>query len=283
MTANYNIDSLLEEIVTLPSLPATVARITELVNAPDSALTDVAKAIQTDPALAIKTLRLVNSAYYGLAHKVTSVDHAVALLGMKVIKNLVFTATVFDTFSKGTDALLRHSVSCGVAMRILIAELPDHADMEPEEAFVFGLLHDVGKIILEQFLAKEVESVQLLSRTNKIPLVEAERQIIGVDHAEIGGRLAQQWGLSKDLVGAIAGHHALSACQTDSARSLAATIAVADFICNASGIVSAPKAVLRVADEMWDVSGIPASEYPRILDSFFESLSTVDELISMAS
>ncbi len=283
MTANYNIDSLLEEIVTLPSLPATVSRITELVNTPDSALSEVAKAIQTDPALAIKTLRLVNSAYYGLAHKVTSVDHAVALLGMKVIKNLVFTATVFDTFNKGTDALLRHSVSCGVAMRILIAEIPGHADMEPEEAFVFGLLHDVGKIILEQFLAKEVESVQLLSRTNQIPLFEAERLIIGVDHAEIGSRLAQQWGLSTELVGAIAGHHNLSACQSDSARSLAATIAVANFICNASGIVSSPKAVLRIADEMWEVSAIPASEYPRILDRFFESLSSVDELISMAS
>ena len=283
MTENYNIDSLLEEIVTLPSLPATVARITKLVNAPESSLSDVAKTIQTDPALAIKTLRLVNSAYYGLAHKVTSVDHAVALLGMKVIKNLVLTATVFDTFAKGTDVLLRHSVSCGVAMRVLIAEVPEHAGMEPEEAFVFGLLHDVGKIILEQFLPKEVESALLLSRARQIPLNEAERQIVGVDHAELGGRLALQWGLSPELTGSIAGHHHLSACSTESARSLAAAIAIADFICNCSGIVCSPKSVIHIADEMWDASGIAPSTYPGLLERFFDSLDSVDELIDMAS
>lgn len=283
MSVNHNIDSLLEEIVTLPSLPSTVTRITQLVNAPDSGLSDVAKAIQADPALAIKTLRLVNSAYYGLSHKVTSVDHAVALLGMKVIKNLAFTATVFDTFHKGTGALLRHSVSCGVAMRILAAAHPQLRGMDPDEAFVFGLLHDVGKIILEQFLAKEVESAHFHSRTNEIPLFEAERSVIGVDHAELGSRLAQQWGLSKDLVGAIAGHHCLSQCTNDASRTLAATIAVADFICNASGIGSAPKVTVCVADEMWDAAGFAVSDYPGLLGEFFDSLHLVDELIEMSS
>jgi len=283
VTGNHNIDSILEEIITLPSLPATVTRVTKLVSAPDSSLSDVAKAIQTDPALAIKTLRLVNSAYYGLAHKVTSVDHAVALLGMKVIKNLVFTATVFDTFNKGTDALLRHSVSCGVAMRIFIAQLPDRAAMEPEEAFVFGLLHDVGKIILEQFLPKEMESAHLLSRANKIPLHEAERRVVGVDHAELGGRLALQWGLSPELVDSIGGHHNLAASASGPARSLAATIAIADFVCNCSGIVASPKSVIHIEDEMWDASGIPPSAFPELLGQFFDSLHNVDELIDMAS
>ncbi|GMV93016.1 MAG: hypothetical protein AMXMBFR82_27940 [Candidatus Hydrogenedentota bacterium] len=283
MTANYNIDSLLDEIVTLPSLPSSVTRITQLVNAPDSSLSDVAKAIQADPALAIKTLRLVNSAYYGLSHKVTSVDHAVALLGMKVIKNLAFTATVFDTFHKGTGALLRHSVSCGVAMRILIAGHPELHTMDQDEAFVFGLLHDVGKIILEQFLPKEVESAQLLSRAKEIPLYEAERSIIGVDHAELGSRLAQQWGLSKELVGAIAGHHSLAACPSEAARGLAATTAVADYICNMSGIGSALKSTGYIGDEMWDAAGFAISDYPKLLDEFFGSLDSVDELIEMSS
>ena len=281
MTGTYNIDSLLDGIVTLPSLPSTVHRVTHLVNAPDSSLSDVAKAIQTDPALAIKTLRLVNSAYYGLSHKIISVDHAVALLGMKVIKNLVFTATLFDTFNKGTDALLRHSVSCGVAMRIIIHDAPGHDDMDAEEAFVYGLLHDVGKIILEQFLPKEVESATLLSRAKKIPLFEAERLVIGVDHAELGGHLAQKWGLSKELVAAIIGHHTLANCTLDTARPLAATLAIADTICNASGIVSAPGAVPYIADEMWEESRIHISSYPRVLQSFFDSLGTVDELIGL--
>ena len=283
MTAGYNIDSILDGIVTLPSLPATVNRITHLVNAPDSSLSDVAKAIHSDPALAIKTLRLVNSAYYGLANKVMSVDHAVALLGMQVIKNLVFTATVFDTFNKGTGALLRHSVSCGVAMRILIEDQAGHTGMDPEEAFIYGLLHDVGKIVLEQFIPKEVESASLLSRANKIPMDEAEQLVIGVDHAEMGSRLAQKWGLSNDLVAAIAGHHNLSRCPSGSPGAMAATLSIADFICNASGIISAPGLVVHIADAMWNASGIAASAYPYLLDRFFSSLDSVDELINMAS
>jgi len=283
VTDGYNIDSLLDGLVTLPSLPSTVSRITTLVNSPDSSLSDVAKAIHTDPALAIKTLRLVNSAYYGLANKVSSVDHAVALLGMKVIKNLVFTATVFDTFNKGTDALLRHSVSCGVAMRVLVGELVEYAAMDPEEAFVYGLLHDVGKIIMEQFLPKEVESALLLSRAKKVPMYTAERLVIGVDHAELGARLAQQWGLSKELVVAIEGHHNLARCSEDSLRSLAATLSIADFICNASGIVAAQRTVIQIPGEMWEASGISAASYPHVLDRFFSALDGVDELIEMAS
>lgn len=283
MTDPHNIDSLLEEIVTLPSLPSTVNRITQLVNAPDSSLSDVAKAILTDPALAIKTLRLVNSAYYGLASKVTSVDHAVALLGMKVIKNLVFTATVFDTFNKGTDALLRHSVSCGVAMRVLITESVEHVETDPEEAFVFGLLHDVGKLIFEQFLSKDVQSAALLSRSKNIPIFEAEREVIGLDHAELGSRLAQHWGLSPELVAAIAAHHNLRLCTDQSQRSLTATLSIADFICNASGIVSAPGSVLYIPPDMWDASGISPSAYPRLLDAFYSALDLVDELMDMAS
>ncbi|MCC6696453.1 MAG: HDOD domain-containing protein [Candidatus Hydrogenedentes bacterium] len=281
MTGTYNIDTLLDGIVTLPSLPSTVNRVTHLVNAPDSSLSDVAKALQTDPALAIKTLRLVNSAYYGLANKIISVDHAVALLGMKVIKNLVFTATVFETFNKGTGALLRHSVSCGVVMRTIIPSVPGFDDMDTEEAFVYGLLHDVGKIIFEQFLPKEVESAILLSRTRGIPVFEAERYVIGVDHAELGGHLAQRWGLSKELVAAISGHHNLAACTLEAARPLAATLAIADFICNACAIVSVPGATPYLPEEMWGTAGIPIASYPRILHAFFDSLGTVDELIEL--
>ena len=104
MSHPRNIDHLLEEIVSLPSLPGIVMRVIDLLDRPGSSLEEVGHLISTDPGLALKTLRLANSAHYGVREKLTSVEHAVVYLGEKVIKNLVFAATVFDTLRKGTGA-----------------------------------------------------------------------------------------------------------------------------------------------------------------------------------
>lgn len=281
MTAVRNIDSLLDGIVTLPSLPASVAWITQLINSPHSNLSEVGQAIHTDPALALKTLRLVNSAYYGLTHKVTSVDHAVSLLGLKVIKNLVYTATVFDSFRKGTDELLRHSVSCGIAMKVL-SECVPQAGIDAEEAFIYGLVHDIGKIVLAEFLPEDVERASALCYARRIPGHLAEWEVIGTDHAEIGGRLALNWGLSRSLSSAIHSHHDLTRCTDAKSRPLAACIAVADYLCNVSGILASHESIPSIADDMWVAAGIANIHVPAIVDRFCASLSSVDELIHMA-
>ncbi|MBX7256337.1 MAG: HDOD domain-containing protein [Candidatus Hydrogenedentes bacterium] len=281
MTVVRNIDFLLDGIVTLPSLPASVAWITQLINSPKSNLSEVGQAIHSDPALALKTLRLVNSAYYGLTHKVTSVDHAVSLLGLKVIKNLVYTATVFDSFRKGTDELLRHSVSCGIAMKVL-SECVPQAGIDGEEAFIYGLVHDIGKIVLSEFMPEDIERASALSYARRVPGHVAEWEVIGTDHAEVGGRLVLNWGLSKTLSMAITSHHDLNRCKDPKTRPLAACIAVADYLCNVSGILSSQESVPSIHDEMWTASGIKNSQIPTVVDRFCASLYTVDELIHMA-
>ncbi len=150
MGTTTKLDYLLEEVVTLPSLPSTVAQITSLINDPNANLQDIGKAISADTALALKTLRIVNSAFYGVREKVSTVENATVLLGMKVIKNLVFTAAVFDSLQFGEEGLLRHNVACGMAMKHLLASgLVQAEGLEnADDGFIFGLLHDVGKIIL---------------------------------------------------------------------------------------------------------------------------------------
>jgi len=281
VTATRNIDSLLDGIITLPSLPSSVTWITQLINSPKSNLSEIGQAIHSDPALALKTLRLVNSAYYGLTNKVTSVDHAVSLLGLKVIKNLVYTATVFDSFRRGTDDLLRHSVSCGIAMKVL-SECHPVLGIEAEEAFIYGLLHDIGKIILAEFLAEDVERAAAWSYSRRVPGYVAEREVIGTDHAELGGRLVLKWGLSRDLSTAIAAHHDLDRCKTTKVRPLAASIAVANFLCNSAGILASHESIPHIADEMWEACGIANDKLPEVVDRFCASLSSVDELIHMA-
>ena len=277
-----DIDYLLEEVITLPSLPRTVDHISQLVTDPNCSLAKIAKAISADPAIAMKTLRLVNAAFYGLRQKVSTVEHAVVLLGLKVIKNLVFTATVFDTLKSSVDSLLIHSVSCGVAMRVLVENGKNVGVESAEEAFIYGLLHDVGMIIFEQFMPEEFETVNATCLARKIPRYQAERAIIGCDHTMIGARLAQKWKLPGSIVDTIAGHHDLTQCVDKDMQPVAAALSVADYMCAACGLWSYPDAVVHVSEDAWKASGIDAKDMPKILDAFFESFPSIDELVKMA-
>lgn len=283
MSNQYTIETLLDEVVTLPSLPTTVTKITELINDPETNLSDVADVIQTDPAMALKTLRLVNSAYYGVGQRVDTLDHAVTMLGIKVIRNLAYTAAVFETFQRGSGDLLHHSVTTGIAMRAIVECAPCRGIIDADEAFVFGLLHDVGKILIYEFLPKEADSATLMSHSRMIPIYEAERAVIGVDHADLGSRLIEKWGLSAELAAAVAGHHDLSKCTEPRDRQLAAALGIADYLCGMSGVPAAARSVVQVSDEHWAATGITGRAVSTILDRFFASLGFVDELMRLAS
>ena len=285
MGEEFNIDYLLEEVVTLPSLPDTVMRVTSMVDDPDCQLSDVAATISADPSLSLKTLRLVNSAYYGLGQQITTVEHAVVLLGIKVIKNLALTATVFDTLQVSTAVFLRHSITCGVAMRAL-AETGKTAlspIVENDEAFIFGLLHDVGKVILEEYCRKAWAEVPGAVKARRIPWHVAEREIIGVDHALMGARLAEKWRLSSRLIDAIAGHHDLNQCAKPENRPFAACVAVADFMCAASGTPAYRDPVYELSDEVWAATGLRESELPAVIGHFFANYHGVEELLNLAT
>ncbi|HOE66101.1 MAG TPA: HDOD domain-containing protein [Candidatus Hydrogenedentes bacterium] len=282
MSKQYDIETLLDGIITLPSLPHVVERVDELLGDPDRSLGEVGKVIATDPSIALKTLRLVNSAYYGLQNRVTSVEHAVALLGAKVIKNLVLTATVFDTFKTTTSQMLRHSVACGTAMGVLARRHAPPLSVTTEEAFVFGLLHDIGKIIIEEFLPQECAEARALCVAQRMPEYQAERIILGIDHAELGSRLAVKWKLPPAIIEAIAGHHDLAKCQDPSMLGFAATLCIADYICVASGFSASESAIALVPDSLWSAVSFTSLDLPDVLDAFFGSLSSLDELASVA-
>jgi len=283
MGKRRDLETLLDEIVTLPSLPATIDRVNKMMENPQIPLTAVGQVISTDPAIAIKTLRLVNSAYYALREKVTSVELAVVMLGTKVVRNLVMTATVFDTMKGGAESYIRHSISCGILLEILTRNHSQKFPIAADEAFIFGLLHDVGKVIFTQYLPVECNEVCANVAKSKRPMFLAEREIIGVDHAAIGSRLAQRWKLPEPLVQAIAGHHELDLCLDDGARSLCANLAVADYICHVCGISDIEGNTPEVDEETWRVSGLKGSDIPKIMGEFFEALSKVDELTKLAA
>lgn len=284
MSGLKDVDYLLEEVVSLPALPATVERVSGLIDDPDVPMMEVGKAIATDTGIAMKTLRLVNSAYYGTREKVNSVEQAAVLLGPKVIKNLVFTSTVMETFKGSGDAFFRHSVACGMAMRSLAVNGSGTAAVDPpEEASVYGVLHDVGKIILEEHLSEDYGRVGELARTEQMPWFEAERQILGVDHAEVGARLAENWRLSPEIVNAIAGHHDLANCRDSQYEGLAALLAVADYVCFCSGLYRHTRVPLTVSEDHWKAANVSSKDVPAILEPFFDSIQDVNELVQLAA
>jgi len=195
----------------LPTLPATLLRVVEAANDPRCSADEIGQALAKDPALAGKVLSLVNSAYTGLASKVASLRHAAALLGASRIRSLAFSATVNMLLppARGLSAFdragfWRHCLGSALIARAL-AQRSGVAD--PEEAYMAGLLHDVGKLLFDlQEHTAFLEAVNTARRLRR-PLWEAERALLGEDHAHVGALLLAHWGLPEGLVAACRRHH----------------------------------------------------------------------------
>lgn len=278
-----NIETLLDEVVTLPSLPSTVMQITNLVNNPDSSMGDIAKAILGDPSISLKSLRLMNSAYYALPNKITSVEHAISLMGMKVIKNVVFAASVFDTLQCGEESLLKHNVACGMSMQHLVdSGLVDLSKFEhKDEAFTYGLLHDVGKIIFAQHVSEQMAKVGEMCAQSSVTWSHAEKEIIGVTHAEMGAKLAEKWQLSPTLIATIVGHHDLSQCTSPEHVMSAAIMGVADYITYQAGYPCYSGISVSLDASFWETVGFDEDAIAEVVQQVADSEDAINELVNL--
>jgi HD-like signal output (HDOD) protein len=202
----------IENISNLPSHPIVIERITKLLANPRTSAEEIGKALTTDQALASKALKLVNSAFYGFPGRISTLSHAIVILGFSTIKNIVLTASIFDSFrGKGKnleyfnlEKLWYHSIACGAASQFLAKMI---GAPEKEECFIAGLIHDIGKIILCHYLPEDFESVIFNTRKNDVLFYESEKKLFDTSHDEIGGYLAQCWNLPKTLQNAVRYHH----------------------------------------------------------------------------
>lgn len=202
----------LKKVEKLPTLPGIAMRIIQTANNPRSAAEDLSRIIMNDQSLASKVLRLVNSAYYGVRNKVASIRQAIVILGFNTIKSLALSTAIMDKFSSTTtDGFSRgefwkHSIGVAVTNRLISRRLSTNKDME-ETFFMAGLLHDIGKVILDQYFHEEFKRVIDHMRLTRLSFYRAEVEVNGLTHAEIGGLLATQWQLPEEYVSAIRFHH----------------------------------------------------------------------------
>lgn len=206
------ISKIINNVQKLPTLPAVANKVTKLLKDPTCTAIRVSEVIDKDPSLTIRVLRLVNSAFYSVRSEVTNVRHAVALLGFKTISQMVITISVFDVFKGGygrefdREGFWKHSIGCGV-MSQKIAHLSDYVGVD--DCFTAGLLHDIGKVVVDQYLHEEMEQVIQLTQEHEISIADAEKEVMGINHADIGGQVMENWKIPAPIVAAVKYHHSV--------------------------------------------------------------------------
>lgn len=194
----------LREIKNLPTLPGIVAKLGKMAENPDTTTEQMGRVISKDHILASKLLKLVNSAFYGFPQRISSLNSAIILLGFNVIKSLIISASIFEVMEAQDVELWEHSLGCAVVCNVLARHM---GVKDPEEISTAGLIHDLGKVAIKMELPREYAMITQLSQEKKISRLEAEREILGLDHAEVGSWLAKSWNLPNKLVEPIACHH----------------------------------------------------------------------------
>jgi len=241
MAATDNLRRIKDYVGTMPSLPITVSKVLEVCNNPKTSPIDLDRVIQLDPVLMGKVLKLINSAYYGLGTQVTSLARAIIMLGINTVKNLALSTAVMDRLvdkndfkAINMDGFWRHSLCVGVTAK-LIAKSRGVDPKLLEEYFAAGLLHDIGKIPLNNALAEEYVRTMSIADRERIPLFLAEKRSLDLDHCEAGRIVAEAWRLSGPIADTITYHHTHESYRGDHGD-IVRTIAVADYFANREGI-----------------------------------------------
>lgn len=210
----------LDRIEDLPTLPTIAVEVNRLLQDYDTSIRDLSSTIEKDQSIVGKMLKLVNSAFFGLSSKVSNIPHAVTLLGFNAIRNAVVSVSVIDIFKQKSTKndfditeFWTHSVSVAITSRVLAEKSRIHS---PDECFIAGLLHDMGKLVMCQYLPELFQTVLETKKNNGLSFYEAEKKSIPVTHAQIGGFLAKKWKLPSALVDTLRMHHAIK----DSAQDL---------------------------------------------------------------
>lgn len=219
----------LRKLEGLPTLPPIVQKLNQMIEDERTSLNQIAELIEKDQVITTKVLRLANSAFYGFPRKISTVQQAMMLLGVNVLKILIMTSSIFEIVHREDVGLWEHSVGVAACAKILA----EHLDIkDSQEIATAGLLHDLGKVVEKVAFREDYEVILRLISEGVEPL-EAERKVLGIDHAEIGAFLMAQWNIPERLIEAVLAHHNFDL--TKKYRKESALLHLADFLVHARG------------------------------------------------
>lgn len=273
--------------IDLPSVPATLARIIQLTNSPDASAEKVAGIVMLDQSLATKVLRIANSAFYGRRVQVETITDAVVTLGFSSVRNLAASASVVDTLFPrqmfpgfSWQEMWVHSVNCAVGSEVIYSRMSRCSSVEV--AFVAGLLHDVGKLILARALPERFR--QIIESCQKCNLVmsQAERNILSTDHAKIGGELANGWSFPDKLCDGIAYHHYPQDAgeHEDLARAVGAANLLAKRMSRSYIVGGGIEVSLK---DVADISGLMMGDMDYVVNTVRERMRQCNEILAWSN
>lgn len=284
--SDVDIQKILGKIDKLPTLPYVVSTLNDLIKNPNTSAADIHKVIMKDQALSSRILKLVNSAFYGFSERISSISHAIVILGFNTVKNVALTASVLNMFggSDGKDSEVFdrkgfwvHSLAVAGTARLIASRvrLPS-----AEDIFVAGLMHDIGKLVLDQFVHDKFVEVLKVVKDKNIHIKDAENQVLdGVNHSQVGAWLATRWKLPSALVQIIGFHHrpALS----DQFLKPVACVHLADILVRTLDIGSGgDSTVPQISPEAWEALDLSFDELGEIMIAMENEVADAEQLIA---
>ncbi|MCG8550286.1 MAG: HDOD domain-containing protein [Desulfobacterales bacterium] len=279
------LDNMIREIKDLTPIPTVANRLLEMVEEPDSSMNDIAQIIQYDPVMTVDILKTCNSAYMGLKMPAESISDAVNMLGTDQIIELALvksSAKVLSGDRKGYGLeqgdMWRYSVSSAVIAKEVAAQLGLN---NKSTIFTAALIKDIGKIILEKYVSKDFKKINTLVKESNYSFREAEKKVIGIDHAEMGALIAKAWKFSPRMIKLIHHHHLRDESMMNDKE--IAAVYLADCICMMVGNgVGADGLSYRFKDQIMKMHGISHSDVTGIIAEFGVNINEVNVLLKMA-
>jgi putative nucleotidyltransferase with HDIG domain len=280
----------LEAIEDLPSLPIVITKLSEAIQNVDSSAHDVAKIMETDPSIMARVLKIVNSAFYSRGEnteKITDIRHAIVRLGYDAVRNIALTSSVFSIFKEDHAQIFdrkkfwQHCICTGITANVLREHIQGGESIPKESVALAGLLHDMGKIILEQYFYDLFTEMLNESQERDEDLYEVEKNVFKITHAEIGAWLGREWKLGQDFVEVIAHHHEPDEA-SEALKPLVSLVHVADVICHEQGYGQSGRRVPPpYKKEVWESLGLSKDSMGDILKVIAEETQKSEILLSL--
>lgn len=279
------IDRILKSIDNIPAFPATGNKVAQLLSKPDYSVLQVANVIKYDPSITANILKVANSAYFGSQHKISSINDAVMYLGQKNLLRAIQTAGISKYYKKGASGyydkasdLWEHCVAVALMSQILSKKITGD---ENTTLYTAALLHDVGKIIMGEFVRDAFKRINMLVLHHKMSFLEAEEMVLGINHATLGGKIAESWNFPSEICEAIAYHHRPDLLEKED-KIMPWIVYMADEACLMMGIGSAVEGLAqRAVGELLKKFNLRMRDLEQSMVLLSDDLNKAKELVSV--
>lgn len=264
----------IENINALPTIPKTLKKILGVIENPRISLNEISRFVSGDPALTTKVLKMVNSPVYGFPGRISSVNQAVILLGLTVVKGLLLGVSVFELMQKTMIGLWEHSLGSAIVCRLIAKK---KGLKEPDELSIDGLLHDIGKILLVLQYPEEYEKTMNESDQRGLTIYESEKNHFNTTHASVGAWMAQKWSFPPNLIEIIEYHHKPHLAKIAPMDS--AIVHFADILVRARGFgFAGDRFLMPVNPKAWELLSLSESDIREILTEAEDSFQITEDL-----